>query len=179
MAPRLDHREQDLPGVQIHWSMSGGYDKRRVVPVEVGVAFSKAVNSRSSQAVPKHDIAVKLAGKRPDGGVACKRAVVIGPAPRGVRVGVSSSGVIGNAVGNVRQRQLPRRRRARASAQPVRARIFANGCASGRAAMSRLSSSTRLRAGVFAVWPAGWRYDACWIARRGIGNDDGTGDSSG
>jgi hypothetical protein len=32
-----------------------------------------------------------------------------------------------------------------------------------------------IRASVFAVWLADWRYVACWIVRRVCGRDDGSG----
>ena len=112
LAPRLDRREQNLPGVQIHCSIFVDHDKSRVIVVDSAVVFSKAVNGLSVRPIPKHVIAAPLAGRQLGVGGVRRPAGVIGPVPAGSSVGGSNSSVIGNGVANEPQRQLRRQRRA-------------------------------------------------------------------
>ncbi len=88
---------------------------------------------------------------------------------------IGSVGVRGQRQRLKRKRQLTWRQRARVSAQQVRAKIFKNGCAIDRAAMSHFSCRMNKRSGVFVAWLAAWRYGGFWIARRVIGNGVGVG----
>ena len=139
MAPRLDRREQNLLGVQVHCIISVGYGKRRVILVEGGAVFSKAVNGPSIRAIPKHVIAAQVAGKRLGVGDASRHGGVTGTVSVDGNAIANSSGIIGN--GNGRRprplrRQLTRRRRAWVSAQLSRTKIFQSGCVIGRAVRS-------------------------------------------
>jgi hypothetical protein len=96
LAPRLDRREQDLPGAQVHCIISVGPGKRRVVLIEVGVVCSKAVNGLFDRPIPKHVIAAQSAGKRRGVGGRSRLAGVIGPPRQGERIGVNNTSVIGN-----------------------------------------------------------------------------------
>jgi hypothetical protein len=75
-----------------------------------------------------------------------------------------------------RCRQLTHRRRARASAQRWTPRIFRRGRVSDPVAMKFLSSRRCYRPNVSVRRCAGWRYGACWIAKRGIGSGGDAGD---
>jgi hypothetical protein len=105
LAPRLDRREQDLPGAQVHCIISVGHGKRRVVLIEVGVVCSKAVNGLFDRPIPKHVIAAQIAGKRRGVGGMSRPAGIIGPPRQDAYAGVNNTSVIGS-VGRRRRRQL-------------------------------------------------------------------------
>jgi len=95
----------------------------------------------------------------------------------GVIVGGSSSGVTGSGVATGPGRT--RRRRAWASAQLVRAKIFWNGSVIGPVVTSCSGWRMLVPTGIFAVSYVAWRYGACWIARRGIDSGGGVGVGNG
>jgi hypothetical protein len=139
LAPRLDRREHNLPGAQVHCIICVGHGKRRVVVIAFGVVFSKAVNGSFDQPIPKHATAAWSASERHGVGAASRRSGVTGTVPVAGNAIALSSSVIGNANGprcGPLRRQLTRRRRAWASAQLRRTKIFQNGCATGQAVMS-------------------------------------------
>ena len=82
-----------------------------------------------------------------------------GAAARTRRGGIGSGGASG------KRRQLTRKRRARASAQRQRAKIFRRGRAIGRVATNFSRFRMNIRASVFAAWRAAWLCVACWIAK--------------
>ena len=84
------------------------------------------------------------------------------------RSDANSRSGIGSGVVNGKERQLPWKHRARASAQHLRVKILRRGGANGRVATNISLSSMSIRASDFAVWRADWRYVACWIAKRAI-----------
>ena len=81
--------------------------------------------------------------------------------------GGSKAGVIGCG-GSKLVCQLTLSRRARASAQLWRKKIFRRGRATVQAAINFSLWLMNIRVSVFAAWPADWRYVACWTARRVI-----------
>jgi hypothetical protein len=178
LAPRLDRRERSLPWVLPHFIIFLGHRNRRCGRSERVVVCSKAVNGGSRPLIHNVVIAVTPVRTRLGVGVGSRRAVGIEPAPAGASVAVNSIGVIGNAVTSRRQRQLTSPRRARVSAQLVRAQFFRSGCAIGRAVMSPLGCCMNSPAGVFAAWRAVWRYDGCWTGKHAIGSDVGGGDGN-
>jgi len=145
--------------------------------VEGVSACSRIVKGGSSRPGRRAGTAAAPAPWRRGVGGACRRAGVTGPAWVVGSGGGNRTGVIGNGVASARwpRRQLTRGRRARVSAQPPAARIMASRCARGRVATWRLSCSTQRRAGVFAAWPAAWRYGGCWTAKRVTGPGVGAG----
>jgi len=76
-------------------------------------------------------------------------------------------------VSTSQQRQLTKKRRARASAQRQLRKILRPGGVLDRVVMSFLPFPMNIRASVFAASRADGLCVACWIARRGIGRDDG------
>jgi hypothetical protein len=139
LAPRLDRREQNLPGVQVHCIIFLGRGKSRVSVVEVGVVFSKAVNGSSVRPIRKHAIAAQSVGERRGVGGASRRGGVTGTVSVAANGTANSSGVIGNGRRPQQSsRQLTPRRCAWVSAQPRPSKIFWNACATGPAATSPL-----------------------------------------
>jgi hypothetical protein len=136
------------------------------VPVAV---CSKAVNAGSDHLVRKAVIVARPVAWRLVAGGVSKPVGVIGPATVGGNGGGRNVDGMGNG-DERRRRQLTRSRRGRASAQRFRAKITRSGDVTGLAATRYLSSRMNIRAGVFAVWLAAWRYVGCWIGKRVIGN---------
>ena len=178
LAPRLDHREQDLPGVRRHCIRSGRRDKRAVLVIARVVVCSRAVSIGSRRPVRKAGIAARPVATRLGVGGKSKRAGVIEPAPAVGSDGASSIGVIGSGGVNG-QRQLAGRRRARVSAQRVAAKIFWSGCVTGRAVTPFSSCRGKIRAGVFAAWAAAWRCGEWKSGRRVIARGVDVGGASG
>lgn len=141
---------------------------QRVVIIGRGVVCSKAANGSSGRGVRKRVIAVTHVNKRRGGGGAARRASGIERPSLARNVGGNRASGIARGGANGKSRQLPRMRRARASAQRLGAQILWRGLAIDRVATSISRFPMTIRAGVFAAWRAAWRYVACWIVRRGI-----------
>lgn len=165
----LHSGSNDLPWTSIIFYGISASGQRDVI-IGRGVVFSKDANGCSGRGVRKHGIAVRRVNKRLGVGGVIERASVIGRAIRGVSGVGTRVGGIGNGVVTGKRRQLTRQCRARASAQPPRAKIFRRGGVNGLVVTNTFRSSMNIRTSDFAVWHADWRYDACWIARRGIAN---------
>lgn len=176
LAPRLDRREQDLPWAHPHFSISVANGQRHHVFVERGVVCSRVVSDASRRRVLRPAIAAGPVAGRHSGGDAGRRASVIGP-PSGAKSGGGNraGGIASDGVSNSEPSQLTKLCRARASAQRPRVTILPGGLAIDRVAMSFSRSPMNIRASDSVVWPAGWRYVACWIAKRVIGRGDGAG----
>lgn len=139
LAPRLDRSGQSLPWARHHFISSLRRDKGRGVPIVRVAACSRTVSSGSPRRIRRAGIAaVRVARRRSVGGG--RRPVGdIGPARRDANGGGYSSSAIGTGGGRgqPQRRPLTRRRRARASAQPVRAKISSSVCVRGPAVTSR------------------------------------------
>jgi hypothetical protein len=118
---------------------------------------------------------VRRVNRRPGAGGGVERASAIGPASKDTSDGGTKVGGIGSGVVNGKRRQLTRKRRARASAQHQGAKIFRCAGVNGLVATNTFRSSMNIRADVFAVSHAAWRYVTCWIVRRGIERGVGVG----
>jgi len=95
-------------------------------------------------------------------------AKTIGQRRRAARVARNKVGVIGSGSVNGKRRQLTRRRRARASAYRLAAKIFRASRVIGRVATNFSRFRMNIRASVFAVWRADWLCVAWWTAKSGI-----------
>jgi hypothetical protein len=177
LAPRLDRREQDLPGARPHCIMSRWPIKGSGPSAGSVVVCSRVVTGVIALLIRRAAIAAWRAGwRRPTGG-GSRPAGVIGPVTAGGRVGGSSSGVTGSVVGTG---PGPRgKRRAWASAQLGRAKILRTSSVIGRVVTSGSGWRLLIPTGGFAVWSVAWRYGACSIARRGIGSGGGAGVGNG
>ena len=163
-----------------HFILRQRFGQGRGVVIGFVVACSRGASRRLCRRVRNPGIAVMRVRVRRGSGVVGGRAVAIGRASRVVSVGGRSIVGIGSGNGNERRPRsrltgrMPRTTayrkslppRARASAQRNSAKISWSVRAIGRAAMSSLWSRSRDRTVGFVVWRAGWRYVACWIARR-------------
>ena len=139
---------------------------QRAVIIGPGVVCSRDANGCSGRGVRKLAIAVKRVARQRDAGGVGRRASGIGRPSTAASGGGNRASGIGSDGASGKRRQLTRRRRARASAQRRRAKIFRLGPAIGRVATSFSVLPTNIRASVFAVWRADWLYVACWIAKR-------------
>jgi hypothetical protein len=146
---------------------------QRVVIIGPGGVYSRAVNGRSGRGVRKRVIAVTRVNKRRGAGGAARRASGIERPSMAKNAGGNRASGIAIGGANGKSCQLTRMRRARASAQRLGAKILRRGPAIGRVATSISRFPINIRAGVFAVWRAAWRYVACWIVKRGIGRGVG------
>lgn len=151
---------------------------QRVVIIGRGVVCSRAANGRFGRGVRKRVIAVNPVNRRRVAGGVVKRASGIERPSMARNAGGNRASGIARGGGNGKSRQLTRMRRARASAQRLRAPILRHGHAIGRVAMSISRFSMSIRAGDFAAWRAAWRCVVCWIARRGIERGVGVGVAS-
>ena len=168
--------ELSLPWARRHFIISLPNGKRRGGLVERVGACSRGASAGSRRRIRRAGIAVLRVVKRRGVGVGHRPAGVTEPAQQDASGGGCSSNAIGNgSVSEQPQRQLTGRRRARASAQPVPARILSSACALGPAVTSRFGRSPSDQAGVFAAWRAAWRYGACWIGKPAIGSGAGAG----
>jgi len=174
----LNSGSNKLPWTSIIFHVTSASGQRAVI-VGPGVVCSRDANGCSGRGVRKHAIAVKVVSKRHGAGGVGKRASVIAR-PTKVWSGdvTRRSGIGSGCVNAKRRRQLTWQRRARASAQQQRAKIFRRGAANGLVATNISRSSMNIRAGVFAVWHAAWLCVACWIARHVTGPVVGSGVSS-
>ena len=172
LAPRLDRREQNLPGAHLHCSSSAANGQRHRVLVAADVVCSRVVTDVSRRGILRPAIAATSVAERRGAG---RRAGVIGPAGRARNGAALSSGVIGNGGVNGQLRPRRRQRRARASAQRSHTPILWSGRAIGPAVTRCSRCRPKGRAGVFAVWPAAGSYGVCWIARHTIANGGGAG----
>jgi hypothetical protein len=148
---------------------------QRVVIIGPGVVCSRDANGCSGRGVRRRAIAAKVVSKRLGVGGVGKRAGVIEPAILDASGGATRRGGIGSGCVNAKRRQLLGNCQTRASAQHQRAKIFRRGGANGRVATNISRSSMNIRASVFAVWRAAWRYVACWIGNRATVRGDGIG----
>ena len=146
---------------------------QRAVVIGPGVVCSRDANGCSGRDVRKRVIAVKGVAERLGSGGAGRRASAIEPRSTGVNGGVNSRSGIGSVCVSGKPRQLTWIRRARASAQHQRVKIFRRGHAIGLVATSISPFPMNIRASDLAAWRAAWRYVACWIARRVIGRGVG------
>lgn len=146
---------------------------QRVAIIGRGGVCSRGASGCSGRGVRKRGIAPKHVGALGDAGGVGRRASGIGRARTASSIGGNNHDAIGNGYVSDEQRQLTRSRRARASAQRRRAKIFRCGHAIGLVAMNFSRLPMNIRANVFAAWNADWRYVACWIARRATGRDAG------
>ncbi len=176
LAPRLDRREQDLPWAHPHFSISVANGQRHHVFVERGVVCSRVVSDASRRRVLRRAIAARPVAVPPNGGGAGRRASAIGPPSEAKSGGGNrAGGIASDSVSNSEPSQLTKLCRARASAQGLRAMILPGGPAIDRVVMSFSRSPMNNRASDSVVWPADWRYVACWIVRRAIGRGVGAG----
>jgi hypothetical protein len=176
--PRRDLWEQDLPWALFSIPLTARLRKapthrrRRDFSV-AGIVCSRAVNGCSGHGIHDHTIAVKSVATRLATGGAGGRASSIGRPRTASNTDANSRSDIESVCASGKQRQLTRSRRARASALRRSRKIFRDGRALGRVATSFSSFPMNIRTNDFAVWRAGWRYVACWIAkhatRRGVG----------
>ena len=132
---------------------------------------SRAASGSSGRGVHKRGIAPNRVGTLGGVGGVGGLASSIVPARTASSIGGNNPDAIGNGSVSDGQRQLTRSRRARASAQRRRAKIFRRGRVIGLVAMSFSRFPMSIRASVFAVWRAVWLYGGCWIARRVTGHD--------
>ena len=139
LAPRLDRRGTCLPWARRHFIISLPSGKGRVGLVDRVGACSRGASAGSRRRIRRAVIAVQRVVKRRGVGGGHRPAGVIEPAQRDASGGGHSSSGIGNGGGSGQpsQRQLTGWRRARASAQPVAARIWSSVCALGPAVTSR------------------------------------------
>jgi hypothetical protein len=138
LAPRLDRSGSSLPWARRHFIISLFGDKGRGASIVRVAACSRTVNSGSRRRIRRAGIAVLHVVRRRVVGVERRPAGVIGPARRDASGGGHSSNAIGSGVENgPRRRPRSCRRRARASAQAVRAKISLSACALGLAVTSR------------------------------------------
>ncbi len=176
LAPRLDRREQDLPWAHPHFSISVANGQRHHVFVERGVVCSRVVSDASRRRSPQARCC----------SAACRRAA------QRWRRWQASQRYRSTERGQERRREQSRRYRERqrqqqrtesadealpreGQRQGLRAMILPGGPAIDRVVMSFSRSPMNNRASDSVVWPADWRYVACWIVRRAIGRGVGAG----
>lgn len=134
---------------------------------------SRAASGYSGRGVLKRGIAPNRVGALGDAGGVGGPARSIVPAKTASSIGGNNHDAIGNGCVSDGQRQLAKSRRARASAQRRRAKIFRRGRVIGLAATNFSPFPMNIRASAFAVWRAVWLYVGCWIARHVTGRDVG------
>lgn len=136
LAPRLDRSGTSLPWARRHFIISHRQGKGPAVLGERVGACLRGASAGSRRRIPRVGIAALRAGKRRGVGGGRKRAGDIGPAQRGVSGGGRNSSAIGSGGVSWRQRRQ-QCRRARASAQPRRAKISSSASVLGLAVTSR------------------------------------------
>ena len=141
---------------------------QRAVIVGRGNVCSKDAAGYFGRGIGAPISAVKHVNKKLDAGGVGRRASSIARPIRARSDGVNSHGAVASGSVSGKQRQLTRLSRARASAYRLRAKFFRASRAIGQVATSFSPFPMNIRASVFAVWRADWRYVACWIARRAI-----------
>jgi hypothetical protein len=150
--------------------------QRAVIIIGPGCVCSKDANGCSGRGSRKPVIAAKRVGRRPGGGDDGRRARCIAPPRRDANAARNKRGGIGNdRVSTSQQRQLAKKRRARASAQRQRRKILRPGGVLDRVVMSFLPCPTSIQASVFAASRADWLCVAFSIAKRAIRRGVGTG----
>jgi hypothetical protein len=141
---------------------------QRAVIIGPGVVCSRAVNGCSGHDIRDRTIAVKSVATRLAIGSAGGRVSGIARPRTASNNGANSRNAIESGCASGKRRQLTPLRCARASALPRRMKIFRVGHAIDRAATNFSAFPMNIRASVFAVWRADWRYVACWIVNRVI-----------
>jgi hypothetical protein len=146
---------------------------QRAAILDRDAVCSRAASGSSGRGVHKRAIAPNRVGTLGGVGGVGGPASSIVPARTASSIGGNNPDAIGNGSVSDGQRQLTKSRRARASAQRRRAKIFRRGRVIGLVAMSFSRFPMSIRASVFAAWRAVWLYVGCWIARRVTGRDAG------
>jgi len=146
---------------------------QRAAIIGRGGVCSRAASGCSGHGVRKRGIAPNRVGEPGGAGGVGRRASGIVRARTASSIGGNNHNAIGNGCVSDGPRQLTRNRRARASAQHRRAKIFRRGPVIDLVAMSFFRFPMNIRASTFAAWRAVWLYVGCWIARRVTGRDAG------
>lgn len=155
-----------LPWTNIIFYGTSANGQRAVIIIGPGFVCLRVADGCFGRVVRKHVIATVHVKQRLGVGVGGGRARRIARAVMAKSSGVSNRSVIARGCVNEPPRQLTSSRRARASAQHRRAKIFRRGGANGRAATNISRTSMNNRASVFAAWRADWLCVACWIVKR-------------